>query len=94
MSHDLMTRCQQKKEYRAANGDYSRWIEVSASEVAGVASERIRCMHCHGAVRLHSRQVPHGPQDHVEHRLKQDSEHCLGGVYYQAPHQISRQPVP
>jgi hypothetical protein len=94
MPHDLMTRCEQKKEFRAASGDYSKWVEVSASEVVGVARDRIRCMHCHGAVRLHQKQVDHGPQDHVEHRLRQDSEHCKAGVYYQGPpHQLSTQPV-
>jgi hypothetical protein len=87
MSHDLMTRCQHKKDYRGANSDYSKWIEVSASQVVGVAPERLRCMHCHGAVRLH------GAQDHVEHHLRQDSEHCQGGIHFQPPHQRSTQPV-
>jgi hypothetical protein len=89
-----MTRCEQKKDFRATSGDYSKWVEVSASEVVGVARDRIRCMHCHGAVRLHQQQVGHGPQDHVEHRLRQDSERCIGGVYYQGPpHQLSTQPI-
>ena len=61
MPHVLMTRCEQKKEFRGAGGDYSKWVEVSASEVAGVSRHRIRCMHCHGAVRLHQQPVDHGP---------------------------------
>ena len=36
MPHDLMTRGEQKKEFRDASGDYSKWVQVSASEVAGV----------------------------------------------------------
>jgi len=39
MPHDSMTRCEQKKEFRRAGADYSRWVEVSASEVAGVSRD-------------------------------------------------------
>jgi hypothetical protein len=71
-----------------------RWVEVAASRVAGVARSGIRCMHCHGAVRLHRQQVDHGPQDHVEHLHRSDSEHCRGGHYFTGPdHQMSLQPV-
>ena len=94
MPHDLMTRCEQKKEYRIDGHDSWRWVEVAASDVVGVSSEKIRCVHCHGAVRLHRQQVGHGPKDHLEHRLKQDSTHCMGGIYYKGPpHQLSTQPV-
>lgn len=94
MPHDLMTKCEQKKEFRGDAGDYQQWVEVPASKVAGVPSERLRCAHSHGAVRLHRQQVEHGPKDHLEHRLRQDSEHCQGGIYYVGPpHQMSTQPV-
>jgi hypothetical protein len=94
MPHDLMTRCEQKKEYRIKGQDSWKWVEVAASEIAHVPRERIRCLHCHGAVRFHQQQVAHGPKDHVEHRSRQDSEHCMGGVYYEGPlHQLSTQPV-
>jgi hypothetical protein len=61
MPHDLMTRCEQKKEFRINGQDSWKWVEVAASDVANVPRERIRCMHCHGAVRLHQQQVSHGP---------------------------------
>jgi hypothetical protein len=93
MPSDLMTRCEQRRQYKI-NGEYEwRWKEVTVSEAIGAAASDIRCMHCHGAVRIHQQQVGHGPQDHVEHRLRADSENCRGGVYFAGTHQISTQPV-
>lgn len=95
MPHDQMFRCEQKKEFRTADGGSEwRWGGVAASAVAGVPRDRIRCIHCHGAVRLHCQQVEHGPQDHLEHLHRQDSEHCRGGHYFTGgEHRMSRQPV-
>lgn len=94
MPHDRMTRCEQKKEYRTAEGGSEwRWVEVPVPSVVGVPRNRIRCIHCHGGVRLHQQQVQHGPQDHVEHLHKQDSEHCPGGHYFGGEHRMSSQPV-
>ncbi len=94
MPNDLMICCEQKKDFRGPQGDYTKWVEVSASQVAAVSRDRIRCKHCHGAVRLHRQQVSHDPQDHVEHLSRQDSEHCIGGHYYKGPPpRLSAQPV-
>jgi len=94
VTHDLMTKCEQKKEYRRPHGDAWEWKVVEVSSMLEVPRDRLRCMHCHGAVRIHRQQVPHGPQDHVEHVLRQDSIHCLGGHYYDGTGQrTSTQPV-
>ena len=93
MPHDLMYRCEQKKIFHKDGGYEDRWVEVSATTLTGVASNKIRCVHCHGAVRVHKQQVEHGPRDHVEHRLRQDSEGCRAGMHFKGNHQISRQPV-
>jgi hypothetical protein len=50
-------------------------------------------MHCQGEVRVHRQQVEHGPQDHVEHRSRKDSEGCKGGHYFQGMHRLSSRPV-
>ena len=81
MPHDLMTKCEQKKQLMADEKRVWKWVEVKVSKIIGTPHE-IRCLHCHGVVRLHKQRVNHGPQDHVEHRSKQDSEHCPGGHYY------------
>jgi hypothetical protein len=50
-------------------------------------------MHCHGAVRIHRQKVANGPQDHVEHRSRQDSQGCRGGIYFDGNHRLSASPV-
>lgn len=93
MAHDLMTRCQQRRQFMVDGKPEWRWKEVSVSEAIGAAPGSIRCKHCHGAVQLHRQQVEHGPQDHVEHRLHSDSESCPGGTYYKGTLRMSTQPV-
>ena len=93
MPHDLMFQCEQKKPYLVDNKRVERWVEVAVSKLAGAAPDKVRCTHCHGAVRIHKRQVEHGPQDHVEHRSRGDSEHCKGGAYFKGEHRLSTQPV-
>ena len=93
MSTDLMTVCERRTQYKI-DGQYEwRWKEVAVSEAIGKSGKDIRCAHCHGAVRIHQQQVAHGPQDHVEHRSRQDSENCKGGHYFKGTHRLSSQPV-
>lgn len=93
MAGDLMTRCEQRKEYKVNDGYEWRWKEVPVSEALGAQAADVRCMYCHGAVRIHKQQVNHGPQDHVEHRSRRDSEFCQGGHYFRGEHRMSTQAV-
>jgi len=95
VSDDLMTRCEWRRQYKVdGQSEYEwRWKEVPVSEVVNSAAKDIRCVHCHGAVRVHQQQVAHGPQDHVEHLSRQDSESCRGGHYFKGEHRLSTQPV-
>jgi hypothetical protein len=93
MPDDLMVRCEEKREFRVEGGTEWRWKDVPVSQVIGADRSTIRCMHCHGAVRVHRQQVTHGPQDHVEHLLRQDSEGCKGGHHFDGKHRPSSQPV-
>ena len=52
-----------------------------------------RCAHCRGAVRVHKQRLEHGPQDHVEHRSRSDSEGCEAGSYCRGGHRLSANPV-
>jgi hypothetical protein len=92
MPHDLMAECEQKKQFMLTSKREWKWIKVPVSLV-GTSYEAIRCMHCHGAVRVHLQKADHGPQDHVEHRSRQDSEHCRSGIHFQGEHRLSLQPV-
>ena len=94
MPNDMMFECEQKKEFRRSGGDVWEWRTVSVSSAIAVSRDRLRCMHCHGAVRVHQQKAPDGPRDHVEHMLRQDSKHCRGGIHYDgAGQQMSTQPV-
>ncbi len=93
MSKDLMLRCHQRVEYVVEGGREKRWKEVPVSLALDATPDNIRCMHCHGAVQIHRQREPNGPQDHVEHKLRQDSEGCRGGVYYDGNHRLSGFPI-
>jgi len=93
MPHDLMTTCEQKKQFRLTSKKEWLWVKIPVSLV-GTSYEAIRCMHCHGAVRINRQSADHGPEDHVEHLSRQDSENCHGGrIYVQGKHRLSLRPV-
>jgi len=93
MSHSLMLKCQ-KKMVRIIGGKTSQnWIEVFASDLPSVMQPDIRCIHCHGMVRVHRKHVEHGPRDHVEHVSRQDAENCRGGHHFKGEHRMSLQTV-
>jgi hypothetical protein len=93
MPHDRMIECQQRKHFLENERQVERWTVVPVSRLYGASSPDTRCMHCHGAVRVHKQKVEHGPRDHVEHRSRQDSEHCKGGHYFNGTHRLSTAPV-
>jgi hypothetical protein len=93
MPHELSTKCEQKKQFMVGTKTEWRWVEVEVSKLFGAPSSTIRCMYCHGAVRVHKQQSPGGPQDHVEHRVHQDSENCRAGIYFKGTQKLSTQPV-
>jgi len=93
MPHDLMVKCQQKKLFLRDGKKVWEWVEVAVSTLTSGARGDVRCVHCHGTVRVHKQHVDHGPTDHVEHRSRQDSENCIGGIYFKGTHQMSFIPV-
>lgn len=93
MSHDLMTKCEQKRPFKINDEKTWKWIEVDVSTLSSGEQTSVRCIHCHGRVRVHKQNVEHGPKDHVEHRTKQDSENCRGGHYFKGEHKMSHAPV-
>lgn len=99
MSKDLMYQCEVRKphvvfdeNHKATDKRTMKWVEIEASEAPLTAE--LRCVHCHGAVRLHKQKKPKGPADHVQHRDREDSEGCRGGAYFNGlQHQMSLNPV-
>ena len=93
MATGKMYSCEVKALFKNSDGSkYWKWVEKPVSMIPGKA-DGVRCMHCHGAVRVHKQQVEHGPGDHVEHKMKQDSENCRGGMYFKGTHKMSFDPV-
>jgi hypothetical protein len=84
-----MIKCEQKKMKMVEGKSILCWEEVLASNLPSGVQPDIRCIYCHGEVRVHRKYVEHGPKDHVEHLLRQDSETCRGGHYFKGDHQIS-----
>jgi hypothetical protein len=94
MPHDLMTRCDRRTLYIRNGEKVWDWKHVDVVELDGSVSSRdIRCAHCHGKVQMHKQQVEHGPQDHVRHHSRQDSEGCEAGHYFKGTHRMSSHPI-
>lgn len=93
MSDKLMIRCEQKKLFKIEEKKEREWVEVDVSELISGSQVDIRCVHCHGRVRVYKQQVEHSPADHVEHMSRQDSEYCRGGQYFTGLHRMPPYPV-
>ncbi len=89
----LMRKCEQKKLFIREGIRSHQWVEVAVVDTSHGAAAEIRCLYCNGRVRIHRQQVEHGPADHVEHRVKRDSEGCKGGHYFLGQHRMSDSPV-
>jgi len=75
--------CEVKKLFMR-NGEKRReWAASTVSDAIRDERTEFRCEQCHGAVKKHARHVAHGPAPHVEHQLREDSEYCPAGHYFQ-----------
>jgi len=85
--------CEVKKQFLVETKRVWRWVQVPVSKVYDAAPEHVRCAYCHGAVKVYKRRVDDGPQDHVEHKSRSDSEGCQAGSYFQGTHRRSATPI-
>lgn len=94
MATGKMYSCEVKRR-RVVDGEERRdWFTKEVGTLQD--GELIRCLHCHGKVRIHRQRVEHGPQDHVEHLSSDDANHCRGGAAFhgtEADHRMSPTPV-
>ncbi|MBA3652206.1 MAG: hypothetical protein H0W66_12185 [Chthoniobacterales bacterium] len=93
MPQDLMMRCEQKRLYKVDGQKVWRWVDMAVVELSPEDTKEVRCMHCHGQIKMPKQKAPSGPQDHVEHKLKKDSETCRGGNHFLGDHRLSSRPV-
>lgn len=93
MATGQMYECEVKRPFMVKGVREWRWVVKKVSALVSGNDPDYRCMHCHGAVRVHKQAVEHGPADHVEHLRREDSENCRGGSYFKGTHKQSNQPV-
>ena len=74
--------CEVKKLFRRGEQKQWEWVEMSVKKALEDGVTQFRCKDCHGAVRLHGKNVAHGPAPHIEHKSRQDSEYCPAGIYF------------
>lgn len=94
MATGQMYECETRVLFMDNGVKVPRWTVRRVATLTKNAS--IRCRHCHGEVQICRQTVAHGPEDHVRHTEREDSENCMGGHYFPpgGVHKLSSRPVP
>ena len=69
------------EERRLVDNEYV-WVKVNAKDLPSGKNANLRCRYCKGMIRIHKKRSENGPRDHAEHLLREDSEKCPGGFYF------------
>ena len=89
--------CEVKKLFIRNGEKVWEWVTMNVADAIRAEVSSFRCKDCHGAVRLHRKKVPHGPEPHVEHKIHLDSECCITGMHFKRnpgrEHRLSASPV-
>jgi len=95
--NETIYECEVKKLFLRDGTKRWEWVVMPVADAIRNGATEFRCKDRHGSVRLHGKHVAHGPAPHVEHKSRQDSEHCPAGFYFrQCPGRAARlsvQPV-
>ncbi len=76
-------------------GEYAKaWKLKSVVEAIANKDHVLRCKDCHGGIRLHDRNIEHGPKPHAEHLVREDSEYCLAGHYFRRAKMVEPRAFP
>jgi len=62
--------CEVKKLFRKDGTNEWRWVVRPVKDAISDGVTQFRCKDCHGAVKLHGKNVAHGPAPHVEHKSR------------------------
>jgi hypothetical protein len=74
MADDLMTRCETKRLFKVNDKKEWRWVEVAVADLSGEGE--IRCVHCHGAIKIQKSAGERGPHEHAAHKARVDADNC------------------
>ena len=75
--------CQVKKLFLRNGEKRKEWVNSNVTDAIRDEVTEFRCKECFGAVKLLKSRAVDGPAPHLEHKLRDDSEHCPVGVYFQ-----------
>ena len=89
-----MDKCEKRAYVKEGDKVVIKWEKVSPSGLTDEKEPDLRCILCHGRVRLHkNRQVEGGPKDHFEHLPGKDSRGCPNGINFDGDARRSENPV-
>ncbi len=71
-----------RRRVRASGGYEPFWKVKPLADALIDEDTEFRCKDCGGAVKLFRRNVKSTHPAHVEHKLKTDSEYCVGGLHF------------
>ena len=75
--------CEVKRRRVRAGGGYEPfWKVKSIAEAIEDNDTEFRCKSCGGPVKVVKRRSAEGPDLHIEHKHKADSEYCVAGLHF------------
>ena len=80
---ESMYSCEAKKQFMRSGTKRWEWVPMQVDAAVRDEVTQFRCKDCHGSVKLFVRRVPNGPAPHIQHKLREDSEYCPSGIYFQ-----------
>lgn len=80
MKKEKIYKCEVERLHQVNEKRFLKWVTREVSQI--IRGESIRYYECKGLVRLHKKRSINGPNDHVEHLYRSDSENCPLGFYY------------
>ncbi|MDE1160399.1 MAG: hypothetical protein PW792_00475 [Acidobacteriaceae bacterium] len=85
LTPEKLYECEVKRRRLRASGSGFEpfWKVKTIADAIMDGDTEFRCKDCHGAVKLHKRNMAAGMTLHVEHRVRMDSEYCALGAHFQ-----------
>jgi hypothetical protein len=87
MADSAMDRCEVKRLFKVNGVKEVRWVSVAVADVAKDSEPQLRCIFCHGAVKLNK------GGDYVLHRWRADGDNCPGGSGPRGAQGLSSNPL-
>ncbi len=72
----------ERRRVKDGGGYEAFWKTKNVAEAIKDGDAKFRCKDCGGAVKLFKTHKVGGPASHAEHKLREDSEYCLSGMYF------------